>query len=115
MDAKAEQERLFPRKLLREYDDMQTPRNVWVQIPPTLPTICLDLRASITGASDPWGSRVLSEVVAMLEARAAQWDHGRTDEMDVAVLRMVREAAWMGKSELAARNARGVVYLDGEG
>lgn len=113
MSAKDEQARLFPSQLKRIYKDMQTPLNQWeVNIAPTLPTICLDLRASLTGQSDPWSNKALGEVVDMLRGRVDEWDYSQADEMDLAVLRMVSEAMWMGQNELMDRKKRGAVYRD---
>lgn len=102
-EAKQEQERLFPRRLMRVYKDMDTPTNEWVQIPPTLPEICLDLRSSVNGSSDPWTTAFLTAVVEMLKARRKHWDFTIVHSMDSAVLSMVDLAIICGEWELKQR------------
>lgn len=70
---------------------------------PTLCEICLDLRMSCNGASDPWGRGWLAEVRDMLKARAETWDDDLRDcAMDAAVKMMVLEAVKIADAELAS-------------
>lgn len=68
---------------------------------PTLCDICLDLRASFSGQSDPWPVARLREVTAMLEERLLAWTPCR-DTTDALVLAMVHEAIRSANLELVA-------------
>lgn len=89
-----EQARLFPED------------GPWITHTPALPEICLDLRMSTNGAADPWPTPLLREAVAMLRAREASWSQP-SDDMDGAVLVMVRAAITLGAAELAGRKKDG--------
>lgn len=102
-EPKKEQERLFPKRLMRVYKDMATPTNEWVELPPTLPEICLDLRSSINGSADPWSSSLLEEVVAMLKSRIKSWDFSYFTTMDSTIWSMVNIAIDLGEKELSLR------------
>jgi hypothetical protein len=96
-----EQDRLFPRIKCRVYKDMETPTNRWIEQDTNLPTICLELRASLSGAADPWPDPLMEEVVTMLERRLATWLHrGREDATDYLVRLMVEEAVRSGRRRL---------------
>lgn len=82
------QEALFPRKLKRVYEDTETPTSEWEETPVTLPDICIQVRAALTGASDPLPEAFLARVTAMLTARVTTWIH-TDDPFDVAVYLMV--------------------------
>lgn len=115
------QERLFPRRMYREYaaagpgGPHDVPTNHWRRVPPTLCDICLDVRAGLTGAADPPDTAALREAVAMLKARLDTWaDHpGKTDSraapgtfawhdaaVDEAVRQMVRATISMAEIRL---------------
>lgn len=81
-----------------------------------LPTICLDLRSSCRGQSDPWGDEFLAATVAYLEGRVDLWQWP-SDATDDHVRGMCRQAVWIGRAELAGRAAGGhpVQGLDGQG
>ncbi len=95
-EALAEQERLFPRKLWREYVTTETPApgNIYNGMPVMLPEICLQLRAGLNGSSDPWDAADALAVRNMLAARIETWDH-TTDAIDAAVLEMLRATVAM--------------------
>ncbi len=101
-EALAEQERLFPRKLWREYVTTETPApgNVYNGMPVMLPEICLQLRASLNGSSDPWDSADVFAVRNMLVAREATWMPSE-DPIDAAVLAMLRATVAMTDREFA--------------
>lgn len=101
-EACLEQERLFPRQLMRIYKDSETPTNQWVELPPNLATICLDLRASISGAADPWQTKDLEEVVNMLKMRLESWFASK-DPMDGYVNLMMHYSIELGLKELERR------------
>ena len=88
-DAIAWQERLFPG--VKEFHSR-----------PTLPEICLGLRASLNGAADPWTPEVLAEVVRMLQARLDTWADP-TDAMDYHVRGMAWQAILLGRAAEAER------------
>ena len=102
-EAKQEQERLFPRRLMRVYKDMDTPGDEWVQMPPMLPEICLELRSSIDGSADPWSTAFLTAVVEMLKARKEHWDFTYCQSMDFAIWSMLDVAVSIGQAELKER------------
>jgi hypothetical protein len=96
-----EQGRLFPRIMCRVYKDMETPTNQWIEQDTSLPTICLELRASLSGAADPWPDPFMEEVVKMLELRLATWLHrDREDTTDTLVRLMVEDAVKSGRRRL---------------
>lgn len=104
------QEKLFPRMQKRILDDDGMPTNQTECIPPTLPEICLDLRASYSGASDPWPDDFLAEVVEMLQSRVDTWESRKGDDpIDRAVLQMVSEAIRIGRAELRDRKIRDLI------
>lgn len=70
--------------------------------PTTLPEICLDLRASLNGAADPWPDEHLAEVVLMLQARLDTWAEPN-DAIDDHVRGMVQHAVWLGRAAEAER------------
>jgi hypothetical protein len=76
-EAVAEQERLFPRLLMRQYVTTDVPHhnNRYQLLPPTLPEIVLDLRSALNGSADPWPAEQVKEVMDMLQARLDTWDH----------------------------------------
>lgn len=94
-EAKKEQNRLFPHP---KYP---------TQPGPTLPEICLDVRASTDGSADPWPSQTLRETRAMLDATVKGWEKERGDKIDDAVNAMCRAAIEIIDLELAARERDG--------
>lgn len=67
-----------------------------------LQDICIALRASITGQSDPYDAEKLSDVINYLKGRLKYW-YGAEDEMDLCVKKMCEIAIQMGESELSRR------------
>lgn len=108
--ARAAQERLFPRRtwklcsgpLLATVDHFETRVTM-------LPEICIMLRASIRGDSDPWPREQLQEVQAMIEARLRTWASPQ-DAIDGAVTTMMGAALLLIEKELRERAARGADY-----
>lgn len=101
----AEQERLFPTSIWERVEAVN--RLAHLTHRPTLPEICLDLRASLNGAADPWPAAVLAEVVGMLQTRLDTWADP-TDAIDAHVRGMVRQAVWLGRAAEAEMLAKGV-------
>ena len=83
------QARLFPTVALQECR-------------PTLPDICLNLRASLNGAADPWPDEELRDVVLMLQARLDTWGTP-SDALDAHVRGMMQQAIWLGRAAEAER------------
>lgn len=108
--ARAAQERLFPRltwklcsgPLLATVDHVEGRVTM-------LPEICIMLRASIRGDSDPWPREQLQEVQAMIEARIRTWASPQ-DAIDGAVTTMMGAALILIEKELRERTARGADY-----
>jgi hypothetical protein len=106
------QEKLFPRQLHRIYIDHETPAppsgGSWIGIPPTLCKICLDLRASVSGAADPWERSRLLEVKSMFQARVDTWRElgGRDDFVliDNLVKQMVEATIRIADEQVKTRN-----------
>lgn len=118
-EAKTEQHRLFPRQTWRLVSTSpetegtaENPIRTWGHTP-TLPEICLNARASITGAADPWADTFLTEVRAMLTARIATWyreDAPVEDyvtKIDDCVKEMCRATITMISDELDRRAREG--------
>jgi hypothetical protein len=104
------QEKLFPRGLWRKYQDVETPDpgNIFRSIPPTLCEIAIDVRASCSGASDPWKTELLQEVRDMLQARLDTWHNASMADFDFdhAVMVMVEEAIRIANEELKSREKK---------
>lgn len=118
--ARAAQEKLFPRRTWRAVGPhpdrpAENPPVIeeWGHAP-TLPEICIRLRASVTGASDPWSDGRLRAVCDMLAARVASWEHADCDVIDQCVYLMCRAAVDIATKELADRTARGVTYHESD-
>lgn len=94
------QDRLFPRRLMRVYEDMHSPTNQWHDVPVALPQICLDVRMALNGSADPWPEDEMRKVGEFLSLTLEGWDDrsGRQDEMDSGVLLMVHAALAMIRS-----------------
>jgi hypothetical protein len=86
------QEKLFPRKIMREYKSLDVATDYYECRPPTLPDICLQLVDSIKGASDPWEIDFIVQVKDMLKARVETWWHHVADwsSVDDAVKNLVQ-------------------------
>ncbi len=81
-----------------------------------LPTICLGLRMSCNGASDPWGDQLLRDTVNYLGERLKLWI-APIDAIDYCVYVMCKEAIHIGELELQNRKEKGYELegLEGEG
>lgn len=81
-----------------------------------LPTICLGLRMSCNGASEPWGDQLLRDTVDYLDERLKLWT-APIDAIDYCVYVMCKEAISIGERELQNRKEDGYELkgLEGEG
>ncbi len=81
-----------------------------------LPTICLGLRMSCNGASEPWGDQLLRDTVDYLGERLKLWIVP-IDAIDYCVYVMCKEAIHIGERELRNRQEQGYELkgLEGEG
>ncbi len=81
-----------------------------------LPTICLGLRMSCNGASEPWGDQLLRDTVNYLSERLKLWN-APIDAIDYCVYVMCKEAIHIGERELRNRKEQGYELkgLEGEG
>jgi len=52
--------------------------------------VCLDIRMSMNGASDPWQEKIFMEVLDMLKSRLAVW-HPCRDDIDFLVKLIVEK------------------------
>jgi len=108
--AVAEQDRLFPSQTWRAAHGDGTAENpirTWTHRP-TLPEICLHLRASINGASDPLPNAFLEECRLMLKARVDSWLTSKST-IDDAVKLMCVATGRMIRQELETRAEKNFV------
>ncbi len=72
----------------------------------TLPEICLAVRASVSGAADPWPASALRETRAMLGAIVTTWETGKDDAIDKQIRAMCFAAIDIINAELSDRQNR---------
>lgn len=96
---------LYPRKTLTVNGGDGTPYNpvISIEYTPTLCDICLNIRMSINGASDPWDDETLVKNRNMLEAREKTWADNK-DLIDALIHTMVWHTVRMIDKELFSRN-----------
>lgn len=100
-----EQLRLFPAQTWRAARGDGSPDNpvrTWTHAP-ALPEICLELRAAITGQSDPLPDQFIKDCRDMLKARIDSWIPSKST-IDDAIKIMCVSAARLCKQEIERRD-----------
>ncbi len=93
-------ESVFPRRLKRIYNTHEEPTNIWETIPENLCTVCLDVRMSFNGSSDPWSMSSIIKTRDMLKRRLDNW-YPSKDVIDECVKKMVEETVRLCDEQLA--------------